>query len=118
MQPERRLYGANETFEVKCDMNIYGYDFYTGTIRKTVYEVEVRGRTYKNLGNSYPSKFSKADIGRTIGQFHDIVYLEEDNIKKAAELLLDAQKKLLKDCLIRAGEIEKKAEYLRGIVNE
>ena len=96
-------------------MNIYSYDFYTGTIRKTVYEVEVRGRTYKNLGNSYPSKL---DIGRTIGQFHDIVYLEEDNIKKAAELLLDAQKKLLKDCLIRAGEIEKKAEYLRGIVNE
>ena len=98
-------------------MNIYSYDFYTGTIRKTVYEVEVRGRTYKNLGNSYPSKFSKADI-RTIGQFHDIVYLEEDNMKKAAELLLAAQKKMLKDCLIRAGEIEKKAEYLRGIVNE
>ena len=36
----------------------------------------------------------------------------------AGEQTGDAQKKLLKDCLIRAGEIEKKAEYLRGIVNE
>lgn len=76
-------------------MNIYCFtmNIYDDMkIKRTVYEVEKKPKTYTVLNPRYHSRINKSEIGIITGYLGNTVYLLEDDFERARELFLEKLK--------------------------
>lgn len=89
-------------------------------IIRTVVEVEEKPKTYIKVGFMFNTRILKSDVGVLSGYDNGILYLLEDDMKKATEIFvkslknkIEAEKKRIQDAIESSNK--KIAEYENGI---
>lgn len=76
-------------------MYLYKFELITWKetrIVRTVVEVEEKPKTYMTLGEYWKTRILKSEVGVTSGYDNRILYLLEDDIKKATQIFVESLK--------------------------